>query len=63
MTISEALAEMLSGKRVVCNGMVFWLTTNDKGCPILMGHPPALAKPVKHVVISSEHFMHNWELE
>ncbi len=57
MKLSEAIAAMENGKRVVnSKGTDFWIAHDDKGCPVLMTIPGNYRKEVRHAVFSSEHF-------
>lgn len=57
MKLPEAIAAIQVGQRVTSPaGSEFWLEQDAKGRPRLMALPHGFSKPVKHVVIASEHF-------
>ena len=57
MKLEEALAAIRRGERSTSPaGTQFWLEHDTKGRPVLMGLPQGFTKPVRNLVIASEHF-------
>lgn len=57
MNLSEAIHVILAGHRVRnSRGSEFWLEHDSKGRPVLVGQPKAYPRPVRNLVIASEHF-------
>lgn len=57
MTLAEAVERIQGGGRMRSSaGSVFWLEHDSQGRPVLMGIPKGYDKPVKNLVLSSEHF-------
>ena len=65
MKLHEAVAAIAAGHKVrASSGAVFWLEKDAKGRPVLAGEPKGYGKPVKHLVLASEHFDESvtWEV-
>jgi hypothetical protein len=57
MKLFDAVDALQAGHRVRSSGgSTFWLETDKQGRPVLMGQPASHPRPVRHVVLGSEHF-------
>ena len=57
MKLEDAIAAIRRGEHVTSPaGSEFWLEHDAKGRPVLMGRPQGFTKPVRNLVIASEHF-------
>ena len=57
MKLEDAVAAIRRGERVISpSGSMFWLEHDAKGRPVLMGRPHGFGKPVRNLVLASEHF-------
>lgn len=64
MNLSEAVAAIVEGHKVRNNmGTVIWLEHTAKGNPVLMSIPFGFDRPIRNVVLASEHFRETltWE--